>query len=130
MIIEKARELGIELSESPEFKRMMAAQSAMEGKPEIMEMLEGYNSRQSEIMEEMSGEGDAKRMTALSAEMDELKEGLFNTAEFVEMMEARNAFEELMKRVNRAIGMSIGLEPEDDDEGCTHDCGSCHGCVH
>lgn len=131
MIIEKARELGIELSESPEFKRMNEAQGAIAENTRVMEMLESYEKHQNDIMQEMQSGGDAARMSVLSSKMDELKDALFDEPQFVELMESRNAFEELMKRVNRAIGMCIGMEPDDEpEEGCAHDCSTCSGCVH
>ncbi len=132
MIIDKARELGIALSETEEFKNMNEAQRAMELDSEIMAKLDEFNSKQSRIMEVMSGEeSDPDEMSALSTQMEAIRGQLLAEEKFVKMLEAQAAFEALMKRVNRAIGVCIGAEmTEDDDEthSCGGDCSGCSGC--
>lgn len=132
MIIEKARELGIALSESDEFRNMSEAQRAMELDTAIMAKLDEFNSRQSRIMEVMSGEeSDPDEMSALSTQMEAIRGQLLTEEKFVKMLETQAAFEALMKRVNRAIGVCIGADmSEDDEEGhnCGGDCSGCSGC--
>lgn len=132
MIIDKARELGIALSETEEFKNMNEAQRAMELDSEIMAKLDEFNSKQSRIMEVMSGEeSDPDEMSALSTQMEAIRGQLLAEEKFVKMLEAQAAFEALMKRVNRAIGVCIGAEMTEDDDGthsCGGDCSGCSGC--
>lgn len=130
MIIEKARELGIALSESQEFQAMNDAQRAMEQDEALMEKLNLFNEKQGRIMELMSSEEGAQaEISLLSAEMEALRTSLIENETFVEMLETQAAFQALMKRVNRAIGICIGAQMDDEQEdGCGGNCSGCHGC--
>ena len=131
MIIEKARELGIALSESQEFQAMNDAQRAMEQDETLMEKLSLFNEKQSRIMELMSSEeGVQAEISLLSAEMEALRAALIENETFVNMLETQAAFQALMKRVNRAIGICIGAQMEDEEQesGCGGNCSGCHSC--
>ncbi len=130
MIIEKARELGIALSESEEFTAMNDAQRAMEQDETLMERLNAFNAKQSRIMELMSGEENAQdEIGALSTQMEAIRTALLESETFVRMLETQSAFQELMKRVNRAIGVCIGADIESTEEsGCGGNCSGCRGC--
>ena len=56
MIIEKARELGIAISESEEFINMTRTREAMEADEQLMANLNEYNAMQQSIMDIMSFE--------------------------------------------------------------------------
>ncbi len=131
MIIEKARELGIALSESEEFRAMNEAKLAMERDEALMEKLAAFNEKQSSIMELMSGDDVSQaELSLLSSEMEAIRTSLIENDAFVRMLETQGAFQELMKRVNRAIGVCIGADMEEDGEGsgCGGDCAGCRGC--
>jgi cell fate (sporulation/competence/biofilm development) regulator YlbF (YheA/YmcA/DUF963 family) len=130
MIIEKARELGIALSESEEFVAMNEAQRAMERDESLMENLASFNEKQSRIMELMSSEDGAQaEISMLSTEMEALRTSLIENETFVKMLETQGAFQALMKRVNRAIGACIGADMEDEENGgCGGGCSGCRGC--
>ncbi|HOG01890.1 MAG TPA: YlbF family regulator [Clostridia bacterium] len=130
MIIEKARELGIALSESEEFTAMNEAKLAMERDEALMEKLAAFNEKQSRIMEMMSEEEVSQaEISRLSAEMETLRTSLIEDETFVRMLETQGAFQALMKRVNRAIGVCIGADLEQEENGgCGGDCAGCRGC--
>lgn len=130
MIIEKARELGIALSESQEFQAMNDAQRAMEQDEALMEKLNLFNEKQGHIVELMSNEEGAQaEISLLSAEMEALRTSLVENETFVQMLETQAAFQALMKRVNRAIGICIGAQMDDEQEGgCGGNCSGCHSC--
>lgn len=130
MIIEKAKELGIALSESDEFRAMNDAQRAMEEDEVLMAKLNDFNEKQNRMMELLSAdEGDQAQVSLLSAQMEALRTQLIEDETFVKMLETQTVFQALMKRVNRAIGLCIGAEIEDEeDAGCGGNCSGCHGC--
>ncbi len=130
MIIEKAKELGIALSESEEFRAMNEAQCAMETDKDLMGKINEFNHKQSRIMELLGAdEGDQAQINALSAQLEALRTELVENEAFVKMLETQSTFQALMQRVNRAIGMCIGADVEENEEtGCGGQCSGCSGC--
>lgn len=132
MIIEKARELGIALSESEEFRAMNDAQRVMELDEALMQKLNRFNEIQSQIMEIMSSKDGAQaEISMLSAEAEALRTELIGNETFVKMLETQVAFQALMKRVNRVISVCIGAEIENDENehtDCSGNCSGCHNC--
>ena len=67
MIIEKAQELGLALSESAEFCRMMEAKAAMDKNEPIQHMMRDYTQKREDIVGLMEGEeADKGEMMDLS----------------------------------------------------------------
>lgn len=135
MIIEKAQELGLALSESAEFCRMMEAKAAMDKNEPIQHMMRDYTQKREDIVSLMEGaEADKGEMMDLSRQMDEIQNALVTHPVFVEMMEAQQGFQALMQQVNRTIAACIGMEDPDLGEaqegGCSGSCASCAGCKH
>ncbi len=132
MILEKARELGLALSESEEFMRMQSARAAMEANEMITSMLEEYQEKQDRIVNMLSGDDlDRTAVAALSSDVEALQEQLLANPLFSEALEAQNAFQNLMGMVNKEIGSCIGVNGEGETSGgCSGSCGSCGGCHH
>lgn len=130
MILEKARELGIALSESAEFTRMNAAREAMEANEAVMNMLEEYQKKQEHIVDQLSsGDMDRAEVVALSSDVEALQAQLLENPLFAEAMEAQDAFQHMMKLVNQEIARCIGVETEA-DHACSGSCEGCAGCQH
>lgn len=135
MIIEKAQELGLALSESAEFCRMMEAKAAMDKNEPIQHMMRDYTQKREDIVGLMEGEeADKGEMMDLSRQLDEIQNALVTHPVFVEMMEAQQGFQALMQQVNRTIAACIGMDDPDLSEaqegGCSGSCASCAGCKH
>jgi len=135
MIIEKAQELGIALSESTEFHRMMEAKDAMDKHEHIQGMMREYNQKREDIVNLMQGEDVGKNeMMELSHQIDDIQGNLMTHPVFLEMIEAQQGFQSLMQQVNRTIAACIGLDDSDIDDspedGCSGSCSSCAGCKH
>ena len=134
MIIEKAQELGLALSESAEFHRMMAAKEAVDKHGRIQDMMRDYTQKREDILRLMEGdEADKGEMMDLSRQLDEIQSALVSHPVFMEMMEAQG-FQALMQQANRTIAACIGLD-DPDAEGeqageCGGSCASCSGCKH
>ncbi|MEA4971026.1 MAG: YlbF family regulator [Candidatus Pelethousia sp.] len=134
MIIEKAQELGLALSESAEFCRMMEAKTAMDKNEPIQHMMRDYTQKREDIVSLMEGEeADKAEMMDLSRQLDEIQNALVTHPVFIEMMEAQQGFQALMQQVNRTIAACIGMEDPDLSQaqsGCNGSCASCAGCKH
>ena len=128
MILEKARELGIALSESQEFQAMLSAREAFDANEAVTKMLEEYQNKQQQIMDMLSGDNlDRAAVTALSSDVEALQTQLTENPLFAAVMQAQNEFQNLMNQVNREIGRCIGMAEEEEtiEASCS---GSCAGC--
>ena len=138
MIIEKARELGIAISESEEFINMTRTREAMEADEQLMANLNEYNAMQQSIMDIMSSDTDnTQAVQDMSRDIERLHDELLANEAFHAMLEAQARFQQLMKQVNRVIGLCIGAEehnePDSDEAeegGCNGCCSHCTGCTH
>ena len=109
MIIEKARELGLALSESPEFISMLQARREVDGDPAISSMIAQYTELQKAISEMLeSTDIDDQAIRAMSSQMEDIQSTLLSSAIFTKAMATQNAFQQLMERVNAEIGACIG----------------------
>ncbi|MDL2258350.1 YlbF family regulator [Eubacteriales bacterium OttesenSCG-928-K08] len=126
MVLDKARELGLALSESPEFQRMAAARAILDTDTLAFEALNTFKEKQSQLVELLSSEEpDRLIVAALSKEVEDLQNTLLSNPVFAEAMAAQNEFQSLMNKVNSEIAICIGME-----EAQAPDCsgGSCEGC--
>ncbi len=134
MVIERARELGIALSESPEFQRILKARAAIDDDEVLTNQINLLHEKQRMIADLLAEGADSDSridIATLSNEIEDIQTELLVTELFSEMMNAQHAFEELMRRVNRVIATCIGADfPEEAEKGCGGDCGSCGGCMH
>ena len=111
MIIEKATELGMALSNSDEFRRLQAAKAAMDA--------------------DKNADSEGIEVSAIAKEIDDIQTELVENPVFEEMMEAQHCFANLMNEVNRTIGAYIGMNTEENSSsGCSGNCSGCSGCVH
>lgn len=133
MVIEKARELGIALSESEEFQRMMNARAVMDADAELKDLLDKFNQKQHDMMDKLSedemAEDDVSDVHAASMDLERMQKALLDSAKFGEMLAAQSEFMALMKKVNNIIGSCIGMEASE-EENCSGDCSGCSGCKH
>ena len=125
MILDKARELGIALSETPEFLRMQGARELMDANDAVTSALSEYKEKQEELVELLSGEEPDRLLVAsLSRDVETLQEQLLENPILAEAMAAQNAFQLLMSQVNGEIAACIGAQSR--SGGCGG--GSCEGC--
>lgn len=131
MIMEKATELGMALSNSWEFKRVQAAKSAMDSDEHVTTLMKQYTEKQAymvSILEE--AEPDGMNISALSKELEDIQSELAENPVFIEMMESQQQFAMVMNQVNKIIGAYIGLKSQEDEGGCGGNCQGCSGCMH
>ena len=129
MILDKARELGLALSESQEFLRMQGAREIMDGNDAVTSALAEYKEKQDQLVDLLSGEDPDRLLVAsLSRDVETLQEQLLENPVFSEAMAAQNAFQLLMNQVNGEIAACIGAQSRTGG-GCSGgSCGGCKGC--
>ena len=131
MILDKARELGIALSESEEFIQMRQARVLLDADSEVTDTLAQFKDKQGELVAQLSSENaDKLLVAALSREVELLQTQLMENPIFSGAIEAQNAFQLLMSEVNKEIGACIGIETEAASDGCCGSCEGCSGCSH
>ena len=114
MIIEKAQELGLALSESEEFRAMMDAQAAVDANAGIQALMEQYTQKRETIVSMMEqDQGDKDTLMELGRELDEIQSTLLTDPIFQAMVEAQQNFQFLMRQVNKTIAACIGMEDPD-----------------
>ncbi|MEL7603218.1 MAG: YlbF family regulator [Bacillota bacterium] len=127
MILEKARDLGLALSESQEFSRMQSARAVLDANEAVTSTLQDYQQKQEQLLDLLSGDNpDRLQVAALSRDVETLQEQLLSNPVFSEAMEAQNAFSQLMAQVNREISACIGVQQS--EGGCGGSCSGCSGC--
>jgi len=133
MIIEKAADLGVALSNSEEFKRLQAAKAAMDADANVNSLMGQYTSKQEEMVSMLENASpDGTTVSDISRELEDIQNRLMNNPVFGEMLEAQNQFANLMNQVNKVIGAYIGLNDREEEasSGCSGHCEGCSGCVH
>ncbi|MDL2235555.1 YlbF family regulator [Christensenellaceae bacterium OttesenSCG-928-L17] len=130
MILNKARELGIALSETEEFQRMGQARAVMEADQTVTDAMALFQAKQDELVALLSNDSpDRLLIASLSHEVEALQTQLLENPVFAEALEAQNAFQQMMNAVNREIGACIGAVAEE-EAGCSGSCEGCAGCSH
>ena len=133
MIIEKAADLGIALSNSEEFKRMQAVKAAMDADAAVNSLMKQYTSKQEEMVSMLeNATPDGTTVSDISRELEDIQNTLMGNPVFGEMLEAQQQFANLMNQVNKIIGAYIGLNDgeEEASSSCSGNCQGCSGCVH
>lgn len=131
MIMDTARMLGIELSESDEFKNMLNAQKSLTEDTAASAMLNEYKLKQKIIMDLLPNENlDREQISLLSADIERIQSILMVNASFTRAVEAQAAFQELIREVNKVISSCIGIEMGAEPNACSGACDSCAGCKH
>lgn len=130
MVLEKARELGIALSETQEFQQMLEAKHIMDSDEALSALINEYQEKQQKMIEMLSGDDmDRALVASLSADVEAIQGQLTENPIFTKVMETQQSFQNLMQQVNREIGACIGM-PQEEDHVCSGSCESCGGCQH
>ena len=97
MIIEKATELGMALSNSDEFRRLQAAKAAMDADKHVNELMEQYTQKQDKMVSMLeNADSEGIEVSAIAKEIDDIQTELVENPVFEEMMEAQHCFANLM----------------------------------
>ena len=124
--IDKARELGVALANSPEFMRLSEARE----RAAVTDLIQEFRNKESEIVSMMEEDDvDREGVVILTSDIERIKEQLLTNQLFTELVEAQQAFSNLLSAVNREINVCIGIE-EPVETACSGSCDGCRGCAH
>ena len=125
-ILEKARELGMMIAESDEFKKLKETEQAQLADADAQQMMADYNAKREEFAQIASRDDLTKE--------DWEKLNMDAQAEFIKLcqneniknyLDANQLFQDLISKVNSIIAHFVR---GDDDSGCSGSCSSCSGC--
>ena len=125
-ILEKAKELGMMIAESEEFKQAKEAEQKQLDDPEAQKLMAEYIKRREELSERASNpdltkEEYEKIMLDAQAEFARLciNENIKN------YLDKNKEFSDLVEKVNAII---VHFVKGDDQSGCSGSCSGCSGC--
>ena len=128
--IDKARELGVALANSPEFMRLSEAHERVDANAAVTDLIQEFRNKESEIVSMMEEDDvDREGVVILTSDIERIKEQLLTNQLFTELVEAQQAFSNLLSAVNREINVCIGIE-EPEKTACSGSCDGCRGCAH
>lgn len=129
-ISERARELGVALANSDEYKRMLAAHVTVESNAPLKALLDEFNAKRAALVEMLQkGDYDSALALEMSTDIERLQGQMTDNPMFSEMLEAEEKFSQLVSSVDKEINACIGGANRGDMHGCGGDCGNCSGCA-
>ena len=122
-VIEKTRELGELIQNSPEMKAYKDAEAAQNADEATQECMKEFNLNRLNLARDMQN-GKLSREEAIEKNNQAFEE-LCQKAPLVgEYVKAKEAFDTMVNQVNTIINFYITGSTGD----CTHDCSTCGGC--
>ncbi len=125
-VFDKAHELGTMIAESEELKRVNEAREAQTADGDAALVLMNYNRKRDQLIKEASAPDISnERMQEIRNEMEKEVDKLNKNKAISDFMEAMQAFNDMMDKVNGIVASYINPQ---DENGCSGNCGSCGGC--
>lgn len=125
-ILEKAKELGIMIAESEEFKILKEAEQIQLADEKAQQMMMDYNTSREALSERASAPGLTKEdweKLQMDAQAEFIK--LCQNEKIKNYLDANQRFSDLINQVNAIIAHFVKGE---DQSGCSGSCASCRGC--
>ena len=125
-IFEKARELGVAIMESEEFKKLKQAEQDQENDAEALQLLADYSTLRSKLADDINkGEIGEERMAQIREELEEAYQKMTTNDHITAYINAQRTFQAIIDQMNSIISYHItGQLPG----GCSGSCSSCSGC--
>lgn len=133
-VYDLARQLGNELLETPEIKRVLEAKKVYEADTKAVKLIEDFNEFQKSYQQKMQNpELTKEEYEALTKQVMEKSDAVKANAACSELINAEQAFNELLNQVFTIVTATIsGEDPSgecggDCSSGCCSSCGGgCH----
>lgn len=125
-VLDKARELGVELSNCTELHQMREAEAMMLQNPEAQEIINDFNEKQ-RAFQMIQSQGH-QLTESQKKEAEELEKKMLDNPYIYNFFKAQQTFEKILEEINNIIGEAIGAGSGCD---CGSDCGDsceCDGC--
>ncbi len=129
-VLDKAKELGEEISSSQELIRMRDTQNLMLANQEASTLVNEFNEKQKRYMTLQSqGIGLTEEQ---KRDVEDLEKRMLDNQLIVDFFQAQQNFERMLEEINKIISGAITGDASSCSEGsCSDDCcTSCSGCGH
>ncbi len=125
-IFEKARELGVAIIESEEYKELKKAELEQENDKEALELLKKYSELRQTLAKEIQGaDVSEERMAQIREELEEAYSALTTNDHITAYINAQKTFQAIIDQMNNIISYHITGKLS---TGCSGDCSSCSSC--
>jgi cell fate (sporulation/competence/biofilm development) regulator YlbF (YheA/YmcA/DUF963 family) len=126
-IIEKARELGMMIAESDEFKALKGAEAMQLSDPKAQELMMEYATTREKLSQRASSPDITKEdFEKIQTEMEEAFKKLMTNENIKRYIDANGKFKTLIDQVNSIIAYFV--KGEEQAGSCSGNCQSCGGC--
>lgn len=126
-VLDKARELGMELSRSEELSSMREAEAMMLQNPEAQGIIKEFNEKQRAF--HMIQSQGLQLTEGQKQEAEDLEKKMLDNPYIYNFFKAQQTFEKILEEINSIIGEAIGAGS---GCGCGSDCNDsscdCEGC--
>ncbi len=133
-IIEAARALGVAMQADERYLRYLEARKKNDDDPELQKLVGEFNIARMTVDTEFQkeeAERDVEKIKEFNVKIRQLYGQIMCNDCMMEFNKAKAEFEEVMKRVNGIIELSMEGEDPNTCEpatGCTGSCSTCGGC--
>ena len=133
-MIEAARNLGVAMQADERYIKYMEARKKNDEDPELQKLVGEFNLARMTVDAEFQkeeGERDGEKIKDFNVKIRQLYGKIMCNHTMMEFNKAKAEFEEVMKRVNGIIELSMdGEDPLTCEPtlGCTGSCSTCSGC--
>ena len=108
--MDKARELGVALANSPEYTRLTRARERVDENRAVSGLIQEFQDKERQIVTMMEQDDvDREGAVMLTGDIERIKAQLLSNDLFSELIESQRAFSELLGAVNREINACIGV---------------------
>ncbi|MDD6032391.1 MAG: YlbF family regulator [Oscillospiraceae bacterium] len=132
-LIQMTRELGKAIQASPEYKKMMEAQTACDADESLQEGIGEFNLVRMQLTaESQKEEKDADRLQELNGKLQAVYTAVMGNENMMAYNIAKQDLDALMQQVQGLLTLCLNGEDPDTCEvpegGCSGSCSTCSGC--
>ncbi len=125
-IMEKAKELGMMIADSAEFKTLKAAENAQLDDRAAVELMVEYQNTRKALNERAAKEDVTKEeFEKIQAEATAAFQKIMGNEHIAAYVNAQQAFSNMMNQINGVLSYYVTGQTEG---GCSGSCSSCSGC--
>ena len=133
-VILKARELGVAIQQSEEYKKMEEARIRSDKNLDLQEKISNFNLKKIALNREVNrDEKNSDKIAQLDREMREAYQLSMETDDMIAYADAKKKVDEMMQKVQLLLNYTLtGEDPETvtipENMGCSGNCADCGGC--
>ena len=125
-VLEQTRLLGEAILNSDIYRRVQAANEAMENDPATCRLVSAYMAARNEVQALLGDEVDPEALAEAGRAVEEAEAAMNAAPLVIEAREASAAYSKMMDNVNQLL--KLLLTGDSGSGGCTGSCETCGGC--